>query len=116
MDVITKKQLISTVADRFKNEGFFEAGWRSSRFFERLGTSPQRVHEQLVKLGNDVTEEQVTEIIGDDAWTVNRCDECKQDAGLAVQFGEPPSYDSVTAKICIECLCKAINLCTAVDI
>lgn len=110
MEVITKQQLINTVAERFKGQ-YFRAGWRDASFFRHRGTSPKLVHEQLVELGDDATGEQVAEIIGNSGWTRNECDECQREREVVVQLGEELSYESSTAKVCLECLARATSMC-----
>lgn len=65
----------------------------------------------ILKTEKPTTEEHVERIIGNNTWTRNVCDECGNDSEITVQLGEEPDYDSATAKICQECLKKALSLC-----
>lgn len=61
---------------------------------------------------NAKTELEVSSIIGNDTWTQNKCNGCNQDCQLVVILGEPPDYESSTARICPSCLEKAVKLVT----
>ena len=50
-----------------------------------------------------LTEERAIEIMGNDFWTKNECDECGADVAATVEFNNG-SY------VCIDCLNKAVKL------
>lgn len=72
------------------------------------------IGERLAALDPETaTANDVTAIIGNDSWCgPTRCDECGQDAAVAVQLGEEPDYESRTIRVCSACLCKALGMLT----
>lgn len=96
MKVITKQQLIDTVAKNYKKGGTLRA-------------SQIEVMNRLLALKNP-TEDQITSIIGNSSWTRNECTECKKDVNVVVELGEEPDYESSTAWLCLRCLQKAVSL------
>jgi hypothetical protein len=51
--------------------------------------------------------EDVNDIIGNVSWTSLRCDECNQETDWLLYVGEPPDYESRTARLCKSC-CKQV--------
>jgi hypothetical protein len=46
----------------------------------------------------------IASIIGNRSWTdVPKCDECNRATLAVVEVGEPPDYESATARLCAEC-------------
>lgn len=101
MLIITKRELINTVAEKWKYQYFSSGKWG------KYNGDPEDVYKQLCALGNDATEEDVSRIIGNDSWTRNKCNECNLDCEIIVRLGELPDYDSATACVCRDCLLKA---------
>lgn len=100
MKVITERQLIRTVADR----------WRE-QYPEGCKPHQEDIWKALNGLDKETsTADDVRELIGNDSWCRIFCNECKEYTGLAIQVGEEPDYDSATANLCMDCLTKAFNL------
>lgn len=95
MKALTKRELINTVAKRWKKQ--------------YLGYDPSQTHTELMALSNP-TEKQIAEVIGNQSWTANTCTECEQSVEVVVLFGYEPNYDSWSCKLCLECLQKALSL------
>lgn len=70
------------------------------------GHDKKIIYQALLALGEHPTPEQVNDAIGNVSWTrPPRCSECGDiDAGIVVQVGEPPDYESDTAYLCIACV------------
>jgi len=80
-----------------QNRQFFDGSWSDYKI-------------KLLKAENPLTEEKAKEILGNDSWTRNKCDECDADVYATVQLGQEPDYESAAANICLDCLNKAIAL------
>jgi len=68
------------------------------------------VHDQLLALGSSPDPDDVDRVIGNGSWTrVPECDECGAgDQPFVIQVGQPPDYESRTAKLCGSCCRQAI--------
>ncbi len=102
MELITKKSILADLPERWKmqyrtNYQLFDGKWTFD------------IIKQL-EAEQDLTEERAKEILGNDSWTRNKCDECDKDVYATVQLGQEPDYESATANICLDCLNKAIAL------
>lgn len=53
---------------------------------------------------------EIDSIIGNDSWTILRCNECERTSDWVIQLGQEPDYESSTARICAECFDKAKKL------
>ena len=51
----------------------------------------------------------IERVIGNGSWTVMKCDECHQDQTTLVHIGDAPDYDANYARVCPECLQKAVS-------
>lgn len=103
MKVISKRHLISSVAQRIKS-AYFDSEWK------QYAWNPRRRYEELMKLPKGATEEQVIAILGRKSWTELICDECGTDSQAVVIVGEPINWESHTAQICLDCLLQAARL------
>lgn len=110
MDVITKKRLIETAAQRWREEMDFVFKWAPRRVCSMMGLS--ETHAKLNKLSVDASEDDVAAIVGNHKWTENLCQECGIDAPLTIIFagGNPKT------KICMACLTKATALAEIVEL
>jgi len=108
MHIIRKSEIVQGVAKRWQERYF-----RNGKWTETHSGSSEEIHEQLLALGEDATEEQVTAIVGNDFWTRNKCSECDLDVDLTVHFREEPDYDAVGADVCPSCLRKAVGMLEA---
>lgn len=107
MFVMTRKTLAKTAMNRWRlqyakaireNQGMLYGIWR-----------------RLEALGNDPSPESVDAAIGVKSWTkVPRCDECKREVNAVVEVGDLADYESSTARICIDCLRRAVSECEEV--
>ena len=75
----------------------------------------RRVGAELMALDQETaTVAEVAEIIGNSFWVCERtyCDECGLKVLEVVEMGEPPDYESATARLCRDCLRAALRLLT----
>mgnify|MGYP007083465666 CR=1 FL=1 len=107
MELITKRQLIDSVAERWKVQ--YYSGPRQGWAFTTSGASDE-IYRRLKALPQNATEDQAAAIIGNSGWTRIECDECGKYVDAAVQLGEPPDYESATAVVCLDCLKAAAAL------
>lgn len=57
------------------------------------------------------TSAEVEAIIGNESWTTDRCNECKEwTHGWAIMVGDEPNYESSTATLCLGCARKVAAL------
>jgi hypothetical protein len=107
MYITTKRELIDTVAERWRNLRYSD-GWIGP---EPMKHHSERVHNELVKLPPDATESQVTAILGNSSWTRNTCNECGKDSEVLIIIGEHNrNTGEHTAWVCVDCLKKAVVL------
>jgi len=104
MKIVTKRVSIDSAAERIKLQYCHKGKWKDYPW------NPQKRYERLIELPREATEEQVIEIIGNNSWTSNMCDECDTDSEITVILGEPTNYEGHTARICPNCLLLAIQL------
>lgn len=64
----------------------------------------------LEGLNGKGTEQQIANIIGNDAWTRNRCDECGEDMQVTVSLGSDPDFEAPRAQACKTCLKTALQM------
>ena len=76
---------------------------------EDCGTAREKF-AALVALGEGPTPEAVEAVIGNRSWTREKCDECGASVESIVRLGEEPDYESNTARVCLGCLTKAVEL------
>ena len=102
MELITKKSILESLPQRWQmqystSRQFFDGSWSDDKI-------------KMLKSESPLTEERAKEILGNNSWTRNNCDECRKDVYATVQLGQEPDYESATANICLECLNKAVAL------
>lgn len=90
------------------------ARWRKAYDSGTYGADKALILEAL-EAEPVLAEARANEIIGNESWTRNECDECGQDCFATVTVGQEPEYDSATASICLSCLQKAVALATPVS-
>ena len=103
MVLITERQLVREVAERWKDQYFINETWPD-------GPDNEDIYKKLLAMPRWATAATVAEIIGNDSWTSIRCDECGKNVKSAMRLGEEPDYESNTVKLCLACLKKAIGL------
>ena len=105
MRVITKAVMIASVARRYKRQ--YDAGARAL-FGLKLAHGE---HYELLR--HATTEDEIERIIGNRGWTRNECVQCRRDCEVTIAFfyDEPSrDFDGLIARICLECLEKAVAL------
>jgi hypothetical protein len=106
MNVVTERDLIKTVAKRWRNRFYsYIDGWLH---LEWLDT--EKAYNELLKLPPNATGAQVEAITGSLSWTKITCDECGIPAELIVIIGEKPDMERSPAGVCIDCLEKAVDI------
>lgn len=95
MNITTKQWALSTVAERWKRQ---------------YPQSHQDIFQKLSALSAVADEDEITKIIGNSSWTRLQCDECGRDVDAYVTIGQEQDYDSSTARICRDCIAKALAL------
>lgn len=105
MRIIDPKALAATAAERWKY-GYCTGRARGDWYSE----DKRKIHEKLLALGSSPDPKDIDRIIGNRSWTREICNEvdCNEDA--CIEIGQPPDYDSMTAKLCRSCLRKAAAL------
>lgn len=109
MKVITKKELVSTFLDRYKEQ---------LNNYRTLPESLKKIHEERIKkIGaiENPTELDISKILGNNTWTANYCDECEEDSEVSIILGETildGDGNNRPANICSKCLLKAHSLIT----
>lgn len=102
MELITKKSILADLPERWKSQ------YRTNyQLFN--GKMTFDIIKEL-ETETNLTEERAKEILGNDSWTRNKCDECEKDVYATIQLGQEPDYESSTANICLDCLNKAVAL------
>jgi hypothetical protein len=105
MVLLTKKDILSNLPERWKSQ--YRTNYQLSN-----GKMTFDIINEL-EAETNLTEERAKEILGNDSWTRNKCDECNADVYATVQLGQEPDYESATANICLDCLNKAVALAGA---
>ncbi len=100
MKLITKSGILSSLAERIKNEYQMEGGtWYQSNWSKPL-------YEDISNLPADAPESDFIEIIGDDTWTRIKCDECQRSVDKVIDIG------GSAAMLCPFCLNEAMGMLT----
>lgn len=102
MKLITKRDVIKQVAERWQNQytPF------SSHSYDKYNT-----YKKLLALDLDTaTEDDVEKIIGNRSWTRLSCEQCDKEVDTLVQVGQEPDYESRTASLCLDCIRAAVAL------
>ena len=108
MKVITQRELIQSVADRWHAQ--YQPFTHDSAPWT-IGKTKSGIWRELVALNKDeATTQEVDTIIGNKSWTRMMCDQCEQDADSVIQVGAALDYESATAHLCRSCLQSAYEL------
>ncbi len=107
MKIIKKSEIIKNIPDLFKKNYYhnYNNEWTKDPFGKLKDQE-----KQYNALLETTTEDEVEEIIGNRGWTINKCNECNKDFDVTIQVGEEPDYESATARLCFDCLSKALYL------
>ena len=102
MNIITTRQNILAVADRWEKQYGKGTAYHSAEKMEKLS--------RLRALDlSTATVEDVGKIVSD-SWVRLECDECGKSVDALVVVGQPMDYESATARICVVCIAKAARL------
>ncbi|HMN30725.1 MAG TPA: hypothetical protein PKE45_21410 [Caldilineaceae bacterium] len=106
MHVVTKQELIATVAERWLDTYYARDHWQDGP----ANFDPEIIYHQLKALPATANEEAVTAITGQPWWTANICHECGLDREVTVGFGQEPHHPLDVKYLCPTCLQKALAL------
>lgn len=106
MILVTKRQLIATVAERWRDAYTSRGQWIRTQ----AGFDPEAIYQQLAALPADSDEADVLALTGQPWWTQNICDECEQDREVTVGLGQEIHHETDTKYICAACLEQAERL------
>lgn len=109
MRVISKKALIATAAQRFRETYQRRDEWLPTD----QGGDSAAIYAKLSALPAKTDEEEIIAIVGDNRWTENLCDECGQDSAITVLLGEEIHHPTDMTAICLDCLEQARRLARA---
>lgn len=101
MILITERDKIRGVADAWDKQ---YTGWQHDAQKMAIGRELRKLDKETA------TAADVERIIGNDSWTQQECDECKQAVKAVVQVGDEPYYESNTVLLCVHCIGKAAEL------
>lgn len=94
MKILTKKQLIADVPKRWGEQ---YRGWVGDKL---------EIHNQLLALGKNATEDDVYKIIGNTSWTTLICNSCFKDSDAVAVYDDG---DCCSAYFCKKCLSDALE-------
>src|SRR5690349_6557356 len=106
MRVVTKKALVATAAQRFRDTYQRRDEWLPAP----QGGDSAAIFGKLSALPAKVDEDEIIAIIGDSSWTENICDECGQDSAITILLGEEIHHPTDLTAICLDCLKQARHL------
>lgn len=101
MEVITKEQLCREIAKEWDRQYHNDYDRQPDKKFILLA---------LEGLDGKGTEQQIATIIGNNAWTRNRCGECGEDMQVTVSLGSDPDFEAPRAQACKMCLKTALQM------
>jgi len=100
--VITLRETIRGVAERWKQQYFKNGDWRYD--------DKQHIFDELKKLDlNTASKITVDGIIGNRSWTNVECSECGYFHDAVRECGATYNYESATAMLCRDCLKNALD-------
>lgn len=104
MKVYTRLGEAATAADRWRDQ----YPQRDREIYG--GRIVGEIQDALRALGPSPTPEAVKAVIGND-WCLLTCNECGRQVDSVIEVGEEPAdYESSTARLCGECLLKALKM------
>lgn len=111
MTVITQRELIRTVAERWYSAYFpFQQNETTVNFAQRRRIAlpdKENIYNKLHALDlHTATAEQINSIIGNSSWTDIKCTECKQPV-ISVLILSQDDGESSSFYLCVDCLNKA---------
>lgn len=111
MRVVTKKELIGSVAERFASTYKSQNRWPTDRDYSK----EIAIHAALSSLPPNSDEEAVTAIIGHNRFTRNICHQCSNDSDVTVVFGSEKHHMLDVRYLCPQCLEKGIRLASTAE-
>lgn len=106
MILVTKRQLIDTIAERWRATYSSRGEWlQATPDFD-----PATIYRQLTALPPGSSEAALLALTGQPWWTQNICDECEQDCAVTVGLGQEIHHATDTKYICVACLEQALKL------
>lgn len=106
MRLISKADLIATVAERYREAYLRRSGWLQPAD----ASDPAAIYEKLAALPRGATEADVLAIVDDSRWLENICDECHQDRAVTVLMAEEIHHPTDAVTLCPDCLRQAVEL------
>ncbi|RIK38993.1 MAG: hypothetical protein DCC55_19415 [Chloroflexi bacterium] len=106
MIVVTKRDLVATVADRWFDTHYGRGRWlHATDAFD-----PEAIYHALKALPPGADEAAVLAITGQAWWTQNLCEECGADCEVTIGFTQEPHHALDAKYICVGCLERALAL------
>lgn len=102
MKIISPNELAKTAAQRWRDVYFKRCAWYSLEM--------KNTYDRLVALGPTPMAADVDSIVGNTSWTSYSCNERGCDRVADVEVGQEADYESLTARLCGQCLQKAVRL------
>lgn len=106
MKIITKRSIISAVADKYRAQ-FLGV----KMYEERTAYDLKRLNDLELET---CTEDDIKKIIGNSSWTTNYCSECRGDFEKTVSIGRYDYGESIM--LCEACIEKALKLIRSQEI
>lgn len=103
MKIISKAEKIRGVI-----KAWHETYWDTLKREWRYGPDKGGIYRKLSS-AKSLTEKKISDIIGNDSWTQNICDECGKDSAALIQLGQGPDEGMAIASICLACIRKALK-------
>ena len=97
MEIITRKSLARTAAERYKSDFYYSARnvWRIP--------GGEHTYFELLKLGYDPSPDEVDRVIGNGGWTREHCAECGTQSGYRwFVFGTDYETSGTVCESCLE--------------
>jgi predicted P-loop ATPase/GTPase len=105
MVVVRRQKKILGVPERWRRQ------YQNENMTWKFGDDKREIYEKLTALDpKTMTAEQITEIIGNNTWTINRCSVCDSDKEVIVEF-YGKRENGVTyylSALCSECMQSAL--------
>lgn len=105
MVIVTKRNLLTTVAERWRATYQRRDEWLPAPQVMDTAT----IYAALRALPADRTEAHVVALTGDNRWTQNRCHECASDSEVTIGFAQEAHHPTETTYLCVACLQQALD-------
>lgn len=91
MKLLTKQDVLNMVADRWRNQYYYNNGWKYQ--------GKDETYWELVALGGSPKATDIDRVIGNSSWTSLTCQTCNREVDAVVIVGECEIY---TCKKCVK--------------